>query len=326
MREKLNSLNPFEIKEEKPEKLDLIKEIEKKNNLELIDLKSKNTAQELKDLFPDNNIIACDFYIENAESEDDGEITGGYTYEGITNIDHHAPTERMMKKKSSTNLAIDYVKEHGPIKDSNAKVVINHSDCDSILSSLIMSGVLKPEDRFGEAAIAADHTGAENKIGDLLQAMDEKRDIEFSVRNLQKYLNNEEIEPEAKKMLEKRISERKQIIELIKDDKFIIKDRVAYIELEEIIDGGLIPSLLLDADIIILASKMPEDSKRPWLIKARIGANSPEGLALNKLNLPNFGGRWNAGATKRKGGTEHNAEEYADIVGKKLKKFKKAIK
>ena len=91
----------------------------------------------------------------------------------------------MRKHISSTTLANKYVTERGPLNNSYA-VIINHTDTDSILSSLIMSGKLKPHDEFDMAAIAADHTGKENIISDLLQALEDDRCLNKSVDALQK--------------------------------------------------------------------------------------------------------------------------------------------
>lgn len=55
-----------------------------------------------------------------------------------------------------------YVKEEGIASPADC-VVINHTDCDSVLSSAIIRGILPPEKRFGDAAIAADHTGEKMK-------------------------------------------------------------------------------------------------------------------------------------------------------------------
>lgn len=54
----------------------------------------------------------------------------------------------------------------------DAVLIIDHLDRDSILSSGILLGRLPPDPRLSEAAITADHTGAENDIADLLQGLD----------------------------------------------------------------------------------------------------------------------------------------------------------
>jgi hypothetical protein len=87
-------------------------------------------------------IVACDFYVDG--SEHGREVPGGYEIGSILNVDHHAPSERMARQISSTNLAIDHVRRFGPAKPDTL-VVISHTDCDSVLSSCIMAGELEPE-------------------------------------------------------------------------------------------------------------------------------------------------------------------------------------
>lgn len=51
------------------------------------------------------DIVACDFYVEGIEKGE--EVTGGYRLGRILNVDHHAPTPRMRRRISSTNLALE---------------------------------------------------------------------------------------------------------------------------------------------------------------------------------------------------------------------------
>ena len=70
-------------------------------------------------------VVACDFYIEGAELA--REIPGGYEIDGVMNIDHHAPSLRMMRHVSSTNLAIDQINYRGRIKPGGM-VFVSHTD------------------------------------------------------------------------------------------------------------------------------------------------------------------------------------------------------
>ena len=64
----------------------------------------------------------------------------------------------MYRFVSSANLAVEWVRaRHGPRPGD--LVVITHTDCDSVLSSGIVSGRLEPKPEYEAAAIAADHTG-----------------------------------------------------------------------------------------------------------------------------------------------------------------------
>jgi hypothetical protein len=110
-------------------------------------------------------------------------VPGGYADGRIVNVDHHAPTSRMAQPISSTNLALERVRAVG-LPSGDTRLVITHTDCDSVLTAGILSGRLDAEDRYGDAAIAADHTGEPNEIADLLQALDGRRDVELSLASL----------------------------------------------------------------------------------------------------------------------------------------------
>ncbi len=280
-------------------------------NVELIDEKSFYTAYGLKRRFNYSKLCTCDFYIRGTEK---GVIApyGAICYEDILNIDHHAPLDRMCEHISSTTIAIDYVRRYGSLPE-DCKVLINHTDCDAILSMLIMTGQLDPEEIYNKAAIAADHTGEENNIADLLQAMQKEKDLEFSIRNLDALLNKESIDEKAKGMLDKRKDDRVKIKKLVDDGEVSYQDGIAYIKLDEKIESGLLPKYVPDAKIIMIAHPMPEGSAREWNIHLRRGNEAGE-IRLDMLNLPDFGCRWNAGSTKRDGGTDIEPEEYLKIL------------
>jgi hypothetical protein len=120
-----------------------------------------------------SEVFACDFAVKGAETWT--ETPGGFRNGRILNIDHHAPVARMYCPISSTNLAVAHVHALGIARPDDL-VVIDHTDCDSILSAGIGSGRLDPLDSLASAAIAADHTGAENRVADLLQAIEYRRD------------------------------------------------------------------------------------------------------------------------------------------------------
>ncbi len=268
----------------------------------------------LEDIFPGKDIIVCDFRVADAESG--WETPGGYVSGYVMSVDHHAPTPRMSKLISSTTLAIRQSNAE-PFPD-DAVVLVNHTDCDSILSSAIVRKILPPSERFNAAAIAADHTGDENDIADLLQALQKRRDIEFSLRNLDLLLHEEALEPEAKALLDERLKERAMTKEMVKE--FRSTGKVSFISTTAHLDSAFFPGLLPEAAVILVASPMKDDSGKT-LIKARLGKTAPEGFALNTLGLPDFGGRWNAGATKRNGGTALSVEEYAGLIQEKLDAF-----
>lgn len=308
---------------------DFLKKLEKAP-IDIYVKKARVYPEELKQKFPGKKIFVCDCYVVGIENglENDG----GYEKDGIVTIDHHALTKRMQKEISSTNLAIEYVKKNGIIGNDakDTVVVINHTDCDSVLSSAILRGILPPEERFGQAAIACDHTGEENKIGDLLQSLQYENDLEFSLRNLQLLLRNQPLENDAQKMLETRYNNRKKAKEIIKNGQYSQIGKTACVILNKKIDGELFVPLIPHAEVIVLANPLEANSEK-WEIELRIGKSGAfKGLILDKKKISekidsNYGGRWNAGSNARSadGVKEHagidiNPEEYAQMIDRLL--------
>lgn len=223
----------------------------------------------------------------------------------IRNVDHHAEDKRFFRPVSSGNLAIHYVTTQGTLPAS-VPALINHTDCDSILSAAILTGLLPPEEVYGDAVVAADHTGKPNPIADLLQALDPLRDIELSLRSLNHLLRNEPVEPQAMELLKKRHDERLRAKELVQSGAFQMLGSVAVADLssEDKVAGEFLPDLLPEAAVIISASLL-ENGRRET--KIRLGLAPRDGDTLYSLGIqqwePNFRGRWNAGSTKRSGGS-----------------------
>lgn len=279
----------------------------------LLQLEKEVALQTVLDVAETGQLFACDFGITGAERF--VIRPWGYELGRVVNIDHHAPTPVMRRRVSSANLALLYVSKNG-IAQSGDTVLINHTDCDSILSAAIMCGHLKPLPVLGEAAIAADHTGEENAIADLLQALDEMRDYHYSLRNVRLLMEGNSLDERAKVLLAKRRAERAAAIELIGKQAFHIQDGVAWIELENAIDGAFFPALLPNAAVIILFSPRPHQAGK-WNVKARLGIAAHSGLSVEQLIKPidaNFGGRWNAGSNKRGGGTTIPPKVYAAAI------------
>lgn len=171
----------------------------------------------------------------------------------LTIIDHHV-SDPYFSKRSTGNLAIRYILDtsEGPPKD--AKIGITHGDCDSVIASLIMLGVLQPDSIYGDAVLAADHSFIENPIADLLQAIeavpnagdtvigkistnlqnesfstsdfttrlsDLRPSLEFSIRNLGLLLQDKKLDAEVETSLIARVSARKAWPERIKKDQII---------------------------------------------------------------------------------------------------------
>ena len=288
--------------------------------IDLYPEKSGITIWELRARFPERPLIACDFHVQEIHLGE--EVTGGYARDGITNIDHHAPTERMARQISSAHLAMAHVREHGPAS-AESVVVINHTDCDSVLSSALVRGLLPPDPRFGDAALAADHTGAENEIADLLQTISDLRDLTFSLRNLQCLLEGRPLDAQATCLLQRRQSDRAWLREMVRTGAFQRVGGVAYAVLTEKVDGGLLPSLLPDAAPLMIAAPSRRDPSR-WETRVRLGLGTPEGLNLLKLGIEEFdpvlGGRWNAGANARGGWVTIPPEQYAALLNGRLQR------
>ena len=192
--------------------------------------------------YPDQEIFACDFYVPEIERKG-REVIGGYQWGRVVNVDHHAPTPKMERCVSSANLAIERIQVLGLPSQPHC-VVINHTDCDSVLSAGIMAGHLRPEARFGEAAVAADHTGEKNEISDLLQALRQNRDYGLSLRNLRLLLTGKVLDKIAMEALSERL--RKRELARRRLGKFIMQGQVAYAEFEEEMDADFFLSLLPD--------------------------------------------------------------------------------
>lgn len=277
----------------------------------------------LRDLVQDHpkkTVFVCDNYIKGIEK---GIIEGNaLRLSNIISIDHHAPLKMFAKKISSVNLAIDWVNNRGIASEDEA-VIITHTDYDSIITSLVMRGIIAPEKIFGDMAIMADHTGEENEIVDLLQSMSSAHDLEFSLRNLELWSADEPLESKAQKMLEELKDERRRAMTEVKDGNFRHIGMVYYAEVSKKIESSFFSSLIPEAAIILVYSPHREYAGF-WEAKTRLGKAAPEGLWLNKLGINEFdqfwGGRWNAGSNRRGQGTKIPIEEYARSLNEKLEK------
>ena len=235
----------------------------------------------------------------------------------IINVDHHAADQRFYRHVSSGNLAIEYRAHYAPAQT----VVINHTDCDSVISSAILCGLLEPKPEYGTAVIAADHTGADNPIADLLQSLDVPRDYKCSLRNLQLLENGQPLEPAVNELVADRRRERALAEDLVRHGAFESLGRVAVatLPLEQRVSGEFLPSLLTSAWVIISGTPM---GRQLWETKIRLGPAAPAGVSLFQLGVgaaePLFGGRWNAGSTKRAGGSPVTPREVAERLSEAI--------
>jgi len=228
----------------------------------------------------------------------------------VYSYDHHGPDIRMQRQISSTSLAQELMRRtQNPFRH----VFGTHVDADSVLAwFVLLTGNL--DMRLGEAAIAADHTGATNRIADVLQSLTELRNVEFSFDCLKALLYNEPLPDKAQKLLEVRLHDRERAFQYVRDGVIEHVGNGVYVgRFEEMLPGELLPALIPDAKIIVLVSSLQEAGVKE--IKVRSGREFPEGMSLNQLRLPGYGGRWNAGGTKRHGGTlEEEVDDFIAIL------------
>jgi len=260
-------------------------------------------------------LIVADSYVDSAETW--RATSWGWQMERhqrpIHNVDHHAPVQRMRCAISSGILAMNFVAEHPAT--SGGVVVINHCDCDSIVSAAILSGRAEASDDLGQAVIAADHTGEPNRIADALQPLESLRDLDLSLHALDQLLSGQPLPGSVQKLYDARLEERSfWEKEIAKKDVVKWVGPVALLVSEKRIPAELLTSVLPDAAVIVTAK--PLDSQK-WVMKVRLGRVGMDAmkLSLNTLKIElfdrAFGGRWNAGSNNRGGGTHLSPLDYA---------------
>lgn len=303
---------------------------------------SEVKASTIRKLYPGvQPIFTTDFLVESSHRSPiitpDGRLAGYWCDDGVISSDHHGPESEVKKQTSSAVMILAMVQSYGSVPEIYGSVLGTHKDTDTTVSTGMASGLLPPDPRFAEAAIAADHTGAVNDIADLLQAiqdMGDLGDIAFSFYCLNILLTKGEmvLPEEAQTALQVRRAEREKLRQIVEGGGFVHQGSgVYYAELQKRIDGELLPALLPSASVIVVAypiaaNKIPEDLREQGLklyeVKTRTGSQFPAGASLQDLNLPNWGGRWNAGSTGRHGGTIDPAA-FARLVAQKMSGYSK---
>lgn len=272
----------------------------------------------------EGDIYACDFKIDGAEVFE--HVRGVLKTGRVWNVDHHADLPGNQKHITSTCLATNLLREHKPGRLS--RVVINHTDCDSVLSSALMMGLIEPHPDFETASVHADHTGEAHTIADLLQGLDETRSgnrteeqyLE-SVRNLKLLRADEPLEPAGAAALAARVRDRKTASEIARSSRMQRDGGVAYVRLDEEIDGSLFLPFLPGASVLMITLAHPGILGNQ-IVKLRVGPAAPKHLSLHQLSIthfdPAYGGRWNAGSNKRGGGTTISERDYLHEVVKRI--------
>ena len=293
----------------------------------IIEKGARHSVSDLESLNVPGWALATDFYVDGAEEWTPvlhGAAGLAHPDRRIVNVDHHAPLRIMRRRVSSTNMALSRL-EAGLLADPHGDaVVINHLDCDSVLACGVLSGRLEPDAAYGEAAIAADHTGEENAIADLLQGLDAHwsrsgrpgpglRDFEYFLESLSKLHRSQTLDPFAREALAARKAGRDLAQRMVAEGRFHEENGVSFAVVHEPLEGELLLPFLPHAALVATVSSY---RKRPdhWQVKTRLGLAATEGLSLQDLGIEDFdrayGGRWNAGSNNRGGGTTIAPEEY----------------
>ena len=271
-------------------------------------------------------IIACDFHaLDDATSvhAHGRAVPWGSELGRIVNIDHHADEARFHRAVSSGTRALAYVAANGTAGDDTI-VCVNHTDCDSVVSAALVTGRLPAHAGFGDAVIAADHTGAANDIADMLQAIGDWRDMDRSLANLDRLLEGRPLEASAQALLDGRRRDRDAARTLADAARADIEDDVAFLRLAQPLDGEFFPALLPEAEVIVLAFPgAGEDGVTgEWVMRLRLG--TPRRVqSLFDLRPwefdPGMQGRWNAMANRRSGGTDIGPGAYVGEVRRRLR-------
>jgi hypothetical protein len=313
------------------------------NPFVLIDETTEVTLADCKELMKKYGarvLVLCDVAVVGIESF--GELRDyGFLYEfeggTLINIDHHAPVLEFERHISSTNLALRYIRVHGTVVP-DVLVMINHTDYDAIVSASLVKGVLGQISMpqcvlaeeaidslafFGEAAIAADHTGESNMLADLLQAQKFERDVECSLKSLQVFLTNGQLSPKVRSLLEEREAERELARKLVESGAFRQCGWVTYARLEKHVDMAFLPALLPEAHVIMtyIASKRQPGR---FIVRLRLGKMGAGKIILNKLGIDGIDDRWhgrfNAGSNRRDpSGTQVPLREYLEFLNARIK-------
>jgi hypothetical protein len=287
------------------------------NGIVLISESPRPTIVRVRSLIPNESLVVCDCYVQGSENWN--AHPWGYERDGIANVDHHAPDRRWERAISSGNLAVLYAQERGccPV------VMVNHSDCDSVISAGIVTGMLEPRHVYEAAVIAADHSGEENPIADLLQALQDQRNLALSFTCLQMLERGQALPPIAEEQLRHRRAQRERAHRLVRE-RLDVRGRVACLSIEDKIESELVGPLVPEAWLVAIAFPSPEHRGRIEF-KVRLTAQAPAGMSLHRIGMdevdPAFGSRWNAGSNKRRGCTDIPIEELFDRLERNVREY-----
>jgi len=273
--------------------------------IRLIPATASPTPDEVASIFPTaSRIFAVDFYLRGAERGAPLACGSGYQIgERIFNIDHHASDPRWERHVSSGVLACQWVRQRGALEpDSGDVVVINHTDCDSVLAAMILAGVVPPHERFEEAVLDADHRGTPNELADVLQACSTSRDLSLLVEALSSSLKGDRLSARILEHLELLHEKRAAVREIARQSACQERNGVVFIESDRYLDSDLFLPHFPDARVLVLGCPSPKNPD-VTITRLRLGAGVESGVSLHRLGVaefdPYYGGRFNAGSNKR---------------------------
>lgn len=273
--------------------------------IHLIPATGSPKVAELEALFPDaRRIFAVDFYLKGAEKGELLSCGSGYQIgTRVFNIDHHAPHTQWERHVSSGVLACQWVRARGALQPGSGDVVvINHTDCDSVLASMILTGVLPPHERFEQAVLDADHRGAPNEVADLLQACSSTRDLSLLVEALSTFLKGDTLPSQIQERLDSLYEDRLQVKEIAQLRHHEERNGVVFIPCDRYFESELFLPHFPHARIIVVGCPC-EKNPDVLLTRLRLGAGVESGASLHRFGItdfdPYYGGRFNAGSNKR---------------------------
>lgn len=301
------------------------------NGITLLPKIAKITQTMLRQKFPEGPITFCDAYIEGIELGEEHEW--GYSLNQIRNVDHHAPRPIMRRFISSGVQAGILVALEGTVPEDQP-VVINHTDCDSIISSATMRGLIPPHPAFCEAVICADHTAAPNRIAEVLQALEPAQNLALSLHSLAALLLHKELPAATRPYLERSEREQQTALDAVQNKRFIEREGVVLVQTPIPVESSFVGRHFPHALAVINTYPRPiqpsGSEKILWDVKLRLGADAPQGFSLDTIGIkdldPQFGGRWNAGSTSRSGGTYITGERYMNHIIEQLRAFNAAAR
>lgn len=292
-------------------------------NIYLITEKTKNYANEIRGIWPKEKVFICDFSLADLdqtikEGKTVDRIGRCLVWQDLIMVDHHSPHPDMSKQISSVSLAYDLRKNHPDVFADDFVVVINHTDTDSILSAFMIAGLIEPEKKWVKAGIAADHTGDNNKIAELLQSLQNRRDLKLSGGSLMRLVNGEALEKEVEAEIASYRAKKNEAKQLYAAGLFKHQGMITYAIMNHAYDFVNFLPLIPEAQILMMFYPSAKDPTKLY-VKIRLGQSAPDWLKLNQLNFSgkdnfNFGARWNAGSNGRSAGTDKSPEEVVAIV------------